>query len=175
MTIEEFMNVKFEESNKFVKNVVDVEINSLGEDLETATLKEAPIRGESKEEGPRKNDKEGCLKEQVQLLPKDWKYVSSHPKELIIGEVSKGVSTRSNVHNLCDFVAFISHIKPRNIHKAEVDFDWLLIMQEELINLSVTKNGDLFLDPKIDQLLVLSGSLETSWMSQVSLLETRIG
>ena len=101
------MNVKFEEFNKFVKNALDVEINFLGEDLEKTTLKEAPIREDSKDEGPSKNDKEECLKEQVQLLPKDWKYVSGHPKELIIGEVSKGVSTRSNVHNLCGFVAFI--------------------------------------------------------------------
>ena len=26
-------------------------------------------------------------------LPKDWKYVKSHPKELIIGDTSKGVTT----------------------------------------------------------------------------------
>ena len=35
------MHVKFEESNAFVKNVV--EINSLGEDMEKITLKDSPI------------------------------------------------------------------------------------------------------------------------------------
>jgi len=174
LTIEESMNVKFEESNKFVKNVVDVEINSLGEDLEKTTLKEVPIREAFEDEGPSKNNKKGYLQKQVQLLSKYWKYVSSHPKELIIGEVSKGVSTRFNAHNLCDFVAFISHIEPKNIHEAEVDSYWLLASKRSSINLSVTKYEDLFLNSKINQLLVLSGCLETSWMSQVPLLETRI-
>ena len=41
-------------------------------------------------------------------------------------------STKSNIHNLCDFVTFISHIKPSNIHEAEVDSYWLFVMQEEL-------------------------------------------
>ena len=88
-TIEESIHVKFEESNKFIKNVVDVEINSLSENLDKATLKEAPIQEESKDEQPSKNNKGRCLEEQVQPsqpLPKDWKYVSSHPKDLNIGE-----------------------------------------------------------------------------------------
>ena len=38
MTIEEFTHIKFEESNTFVKNVV--EIDSLGEDIEKITLKD---------------------------------------------------------------------------------------------------------------------------------------
>ena len=38
MTIEESIHVKFEESNIFVENVV--EIGSLGEDMERITLKD---------------------------------------------------------------------------------------------------------------------------------------
>ena len=62
MTIEESIHVKFEESDKFAQNVVDVEIYSLGEDLDKATLKEAPTREESKDEEPSKNV-EGCQEE----------------------------------------------------------------------------------------------------------------
>ena len=43
MTIEESIHVKFEESNLFVKNVV--EIDSLDEDLEKVTLKDTPTMG----------------------------------------------------------------------------------------------------------------------------------
>ena len=42
MTIEEYMYIKFEKSNTFVKNVV--EIDSLGEDMEKVTLKDSPIQ-----------------------------------------------------------------------------------------------------------------------------------
>ena len=44
LTIKEFMHVKFEESNAFVKNVI--EIDSLGEDIEKVTLKDSPIQEE---------------------------------------------------------------------------------------------------------------------------------
>jgi len=48
LTIEESMHVKFEESSKFVKNV-NVQINSLGEDMKKTTLKKASIQEKSKE------------------------------------------------------------------------------------------------------------------------------
>ena len=44
LTIEEFIHVKFEESNAFVKNVV--KIDSLREDIEKITLKDSPIEEE---------------------------------------------------------------------------------------------------------------------------------
>ena len=44
MTIEESIHVKFEESNAFVKNIV--EIDSLDEDMERITLKDSPIKEE---------------------------------------------------------------------------------------------------------------------------------
>ena len=42
LTIEESMQVKFEESNAFVKNVV--EIDPLGKDMEKISLKDSPIQ-----------------------------------------------------------------------------------------------------------------------------------
>ena len=85
LTIEESMHVKFKESNKFVKNIVDVQINSLCKDMDKATLKDAPIQEKSKDEEPSKNDQEECLEEvqPSQPLPRDWEYTSSHPKDLI--------------------------------------------------------------------------------------------
>ena len=45
LTIEEPMQVKFEESNAFVKNVV--QIDSLGEDMEKVTLKDSPTQSQN--------------------------------------------------------------------------------------------------------------------------------
>jgi len=62
----------------------------------------------------------------------DWRFTPYHPKDLIIGDVSKGVTTRSKLHDLCDHYAFISHFEPKNILEIEGDSYWLLAMQEEL-------------------------------------------
>ena len=70
--------------------------------------------------------------EQTQPLSKDWRFASNYLKDIIIGDVSKGVTIRSKLHDLCGHHAFISYIEPKNILKAEVDSYWLLAMQEEL-------------------------------------------
>ena len=70
--------------------------------------------------------------EQTQSLSKDWRYVSNPSKDFNIGDVFKGVTTRSKLHNLYGYFAFISHIKPKNILEVEADSYWLLAMQEEL-------------------------------------------
>ena len=70
--------------------------------------------------------------EPSQPLPKDWRYATNHPKDLIIGDVSKGVTTPSKLYDLCRHYAFISHIEPKNILEVEGDLYWLLAMQEKL-------------------------------------------
>ena len=51
-------------------------------------------------------------------LTKSWQYATSHPKDLIIGEVSKGILTRSKVDLECATYAFMSSIEPKNIQEA---------------------------------------------------------
>ena len=68
----------------------------------------------------------------TQPFPKDWRYATSHPKELIIDDVSKGITTCSKLHDFCSHFAFISHIKPKNILETKGDSYWLLAMQEEI-------------------------------------------
>ena len=50
-------------------------------------------------------------------LPKDWRYTSSHSKELIIGDTHPRVKLIRHMNNL----AFISQIEPKNIKEAESD------------------------------------------------------
>ena len=125
------MHVKFEESNSLVKNVV--EIDYLGEDFEKVFMKNSTAQDE--EEKP-KDDTNGEVQdvevEPTQSRPKDWGYVTSHPKDLIIDDVSKGGNTRSKLHDICGHFVFISHIEPKNILEAEGDSYWLLVMQEKL-------------------------------------------
>ena len=64
----------------------------------------------------------------TQPLLKDWRYATSHPKDLIIGDVSKEITTRSKLYDICDRFVFISHIEPKNILEAEGDSYWLLAM-----------------------------------------------
>ena len=61
LTIEESMHVKFEKSNAFVKNVV--EIDSLGEDMEKTSLKDSPLQ----EDKP-KDDEQGEV-QNVEMEP----------------------------------------------------------------------------------------------------------
>ena len=97
MTIEESIHVKFEEYNLFDKNVV--EIDSLDEDLKKVTLEDTPTIGgkpnddegsEAKVEEAQGNENRTNEVEPTQQLPKDWRYNPHHPKDLVIGEVSKG-------------------------------------------------------------------------------------
>ena len=92
LTIEESIHVKFEESNVFVENVV--EIDSLNEDMEKISLKDSPTL-EDMPKGDEENEVQEVEVETTQPLPKDWRLNSHHPKDVIIGEVSKGVTTRS--------------------------------------------------------------------------------
>ena len=55
MTIEESIHVNFEESNAFVKNIV--EINSLGEDFEMISMKDSPAQKEDDKKKDDTNDK----------------------------------------------------------------------------------------------------------------------
>jgi hypothetical protein len=51
-----------------------------------------------------------------------------HPVEQILGDISKGVTTRSRLDNLCDHYSFVSSIEPFRVEEALQDPDWVLAM-----------------------------------------------
>ncbi len=65
-------------------------------------------------------------------MPKEWRYAYGHPKDLIIGDPSQGVRTRSSLRNLNDYLAFVSQLEPKTYEEAEKDTNWINAMQEEL-------------------------------------------
>ena len=71
------------------------------------------------------------MKRRKKALHPCQKYASSHPKDLIIGDLEQGVKTRSSI-NLFNNLAFVSQIEPKSLKEAENDEFWILAMQEEL-------------------------------------------
>ncbi|KAD3066742.1 hypothetical protein E3N88_34622 [Mikania micrantha] len=57
----------------------------------------------------------------------------NHPLEQILGDLSKGVQTRSQISNFCLHAAFLSQTKPSKYQEALKDNNWVEAMQDELL------------------------------------------
>ena len=108
----------------------------------------------TQEENSKSLEFEGPSKEEIEEtpqptskddLPKDWQFKKAHPQELIIGDTTKGVTTRSKLKFFVN-LAFISQIEPKNVDDALCDEFWVLAMQEELNQFERNKVWLWFLD-----------------------------
>jgi hypothetical protein len=52
-----------------------------------------------------------------------------HPIDNILGDIEKGVTTRSHVANFCEHYSFISSFEPFKVEDALRDPDWVVAMQ----------------------------------------------
>jgi hypothetical protein len=75
-----------------------------------------------------------------------------HPVNTILGDIHKGVTTRSRVAHFCEHYSFVSSIEPYRVEDALRDSDWVLAMQEELNNF--TRNEVWHLVPRPNQNVV---------------------
>jgi hypothetical protein len=57
-----------------------------------------------------------------------------HPVNSILGDIHKGVTSRSRVAHFCEHYSFVSSIEPYRVEDALRDPDWVVAMQEELNN-----------------------------------------
>jgi hypothetical protein len=62
-----------------------------------------------------------------------------HPVNSILGDIHKGVTTRSRVAHFCEHYSFVSSIEPYRVEDALRDHDWVVAMQEELNNFTRNK------------------------------------
>jgi hypothetical protein len=69
-----------------------------------------------------------------------------HPVNSILGDIHKGVTTRSRVAHFCEHYSFVSSIEPYRVEDALRDPDWVVAMQEELNNF--TRNDVWHLVPR---------------------------
>ena len=74
---------------------------------------------------------------QVQVL-QPTNVARDHPLDSIIGDISRGVQTRSRLASFYEHFSFLSSIEPKKIDEALLDVDWVNAMHEELNNF--TKN-----------------------------------
>jgi hypothetical protein len=82
-------------------------------------------------------DKEDEQETQGQRLPHPRVHQviqRDHPIKFIIGDIHKGVATRSRVTHFCEHYSFVSSIVPYRVEDALRDSDWVVAMQEELNN-----------------------------------------
>ena len=62
-------------------------------------------------EGPSKDDSEEIPQPTLKDdLPKDWQFKKARPQDLIIGNTTKGITTRSKLQSIVN-LAFISQIE----------------------------------------------------------------
>jgi hypothetical protein len=71
-----------------------------------------------------------------------------HAVDQILGDISKGVTTRSRLANFCEHYSFVSSIEPFRVEEALQDPDWVLAMQEELNNFKRNEVWSLVPRPK---------------------------
>ena len=58
--------------------------------------------------------------------------MASHPKDLIIGDPSQGMRTRSSYREELDYLAFVSQVEPHSLEETEIDPNWMMAMHDEL-------------------------------------------
>jgi len=72
------------------------------------------------------------LQSQLDDLPKVWTTPKDMSLDNMIGDMSKGISTRKQLSQLCLNVAFVSQIEPKTVDDALKDENWYFAKQEEL-------------------------------------------
>jgi hypothetical protein len=71
-----------------------------------------------------------------------------HHIDQIMGDISKGVQTRSRVASFCQHYSFVSFHEPNHVYEALIDPDWVISMQEELNNFTRNEVWELVERPK---------------------------
>ena len=71
-----------------------------------------------------------------------------HPLDTIIGDISRGVQTRSRLASFYEHFLFVSSIEHKKIDEALKDIDWVNAMHEELNNFKRNQVWELVERPK---------------------------
>jgi hypothetical protein len=94
---------------------------------------------------------EQVLEEEAPLAPPTQVRATiqrNHPVDQILGDIRKGVTTRSCLANFCEHCSFVSSIEPFRVEEALQDLDWVLAMLEELNNFKRNEVWSLVPRPK---------------------------
>jgi hypothetical protein len=106
------------------------------QDVENEDQEDEPPQEEDNDQGGDDNDQDK-EDDQGQRPPHPRVHQAiqrDHPVNTILGDIQKGVTTRSRVAHFCEHYSFVSSIEPYRVEDALRDSDWVLAMQEELNN-----------------------------------------
>jgi hypothetical protein len=121
-----------------------------------STLVQPPTQDDEQVPQEERQDQGGAHEEQdkeeeaSQVPPTQvWTTIQrNHLVDQILGDISKRVTTRSRLANLCAHYSFVSSIEPFRVEEALQDPDWVLAMQEELNNFKRNEVWSLVPRPK---------------------------
>ena len=112
-----------------------------------------PPRDDDNDQGGDANDQDKEDEEPRPPHPRVHQAIQrDHPVDTILGDIHKGVTTRSRVAHFCEHYSFVSSIEPHRVEEALQDSDWVVAMQEELNNF--TRNEVWHLVPRPNQNVV---------------------
>ena len=124
MVVEESVHIVFNESNESLERRESVN-DDVGLDFSMGRLQiDDKVHQQEEEIDSKKEESPFAYPPPPQLeqgessqeLPKEWKFVTNHPQDQIIGNPSIGVRTRSSLGNICNNLAFISQIEPKKLN-----------------------------------------------------------
>jgi len=116
MIIEESIHVAFDETNLIRprKETLD----DITDSLEGVHIHEEKHKGK----GNGNNDDFQIDETKTSTnLPREWRTSRYHPLDNIIGDISKGVTTRHSLKDGCNNMAFVSLIEPKNLKESIID------------------------------------------------------
>jgi hypothetical protein len=71
-----------------------------------------------------------------------------HSDDNILGDIEKGVTSRSRVANFCEHYSFVSSFEPFKLEDVLLDSDWVVAMQDDLNNFKCNEVWSLVERPK---------------------------
>jgi hypothetical protein len=109
------------------------------QDNEEEDQEDEPPQEEDNDQGGDDNDQDKEDEQEIQgQRPPHPRFHQAiqrdHPVNSILGDIHKGVTTRSRVTHFCEHYSFVSSIEPYMVDDALRDSNWVLAMQEELNN-----------------------------------------
>jgi hypothetical protein len=86
------------------------------------------------------NDSSSASTQDTSSQPNIHNFIAKyHPIDRVVGDINKGVQTRSCLASFCEHYSFISCGEPTRIEEALDDLDWVNVMYEELNNFARNK------------------------------------
>jgi hypothetical protein len=87
---------------------------------------------------------------EMRMMERHHNIQRDHLVNFIIGDIEKGVITRSRIANFCGHYSLSSSFEPFKVEDALHDLDWVVAMQEELNNFKHNKVWSLVERPKLN-------------------------